>query len=89
MIRGGIIHDGVRADCDADHSVSFAPLTKNRSRTPGGDSNLAAFGFVCFLTGRSTGEELLKENPAHKVLAVFASMAGHQGVVCVDARKGR
>lgn len=40
-----------------------------------GASNLASFGFFCFLAGRVIGAALLKKNPAHKVLAVFACLA--------------
>ncbi len=40
-----------------------------------GASNLASFGFFCFLAGRFIGAGLLKKFPAHKVLAVFCAMA--------------
>ena len=41
-----------------------------------GASSLASVGFVCFLAGRIIGAALLKKFPAHKVLAVFATLAG-------------
>jgi len=41
-----------------------------------GASNLASVGFMCFLAGRVIGAALLKKNPAHMVLAVFACAAG-------------
>ncbi|NBS52243.1 MAG: MFS transporter [Spartobacteria bacterium] len=41
-----------------------------------GASSLASVGFVCFLAGRIIGAALLKKFPAHKVLAVFAILAG-------------
>jgi FHS family L-fucose permease-like MFS transporter len=41
-----------------------------------GASNLASFGFFCFLAGRVIGAMLLKKHPAHKVLATFACLAG-------------
>lgn len=37
-----------------------------------GASNLASFGFVCFLVGRFSGAGLLKKFSAHKVLALYA-----------------
>lgn len=40
-----------------------------------GASNLASFGFFCFLAGRFIGAGLLKKFPAHKVLAVFCALA--------------
>jgi MFS transporter, FHS family, L-fucose permease len=41
-----------------------------------GASNLASVGFVCFLAGRVIGANLLKKNPAHKVLFAFSCLAG-------------
>lgn len=40
-----------------------------------GASNLASFGFICFLLGRFIGAGLLKKFSAHKVLAVFTILA--------------
>ena len=39
-----------------------------------GASNLAAVGFVCFLTGRFTGAGLLRRFSAHKMLGLYALM---------------
>jgi MFS transporter, FHS family, L-fucose permease len=36
-----------------------------------GASNLAAFGFFCFLAGRFSGTAILKKFPAHKVLCLY------------------
>jgi FHS family L-fucose permease-like MFS transporter len=41
-----------------------------------GASNLASVGFMCFLAGRVIGAGLLKKYPAHKVLGLFAGLAG-------------
>lgn len=41
-----------------------------------GASFLASLGFFCFLAGRVIGAGLLKKFPAHKVLALFAGLAG-------------
>lgn len=41
-----------------------------------GASNLASVGFFFFLAGRFMGAALLKKFSAHKVLAVFATLAG-------------
>jgi FHS family L-fucose permease-like MFS transporter len=41
-----------------------------------GASNLASVGFICFLAGRVIGANLLKKNPAHRILATFACLAG-------------
>jgi FHS family L-fucose permease-like MFS transporter len=41
-----------------------------------GASNLASGGFVFFLIGRFIGAGLLKKFSAHKVLAIFACLAG-------------
>ena len=40
-----------------------------------GASNLASFGFFCFLAGRFIGAGLLKKFSAHKVLATFCVLA--------------
>ena len=41
-----------------------------------GASNLASVGFMCFLAGRVIGAGLLKKYPAHKILGIFAGLAG-------------
>lgn len=40
-----------------------------------GASNLASFGFICFLAGRFIGAGLLKKFTAHKVLGIFGIAA--------------
>ena len=39
-----------------------------------GASNLASFGFICFLIGRFTGAGLLSKFSAHKVLGLYAAL---------------
>lgn len=45
-----------------------------------GASNLASFGFLCFLAGRVSGAAILKKLPAHKVLGVYGFL---NTVICL------